>query len=159
MSGDAEARRLIEFADGTLLTQWVTDPIRGRNILDLIFTTEDDLSSSLTVDEPLGGSDHNLIRFTLRTPMFKVKVQRHGRPDFRRADFSGLREGACTMHLKLEQSVNESWCLFRDNFMAQQTLFVPIKKVGSPLTQPKWFTHDIAATIRKRIKWLCGVDL
>ncbi len=149
-TGDAEGRRVIDFADEAFLTQWVTEPTRGKNVLDLVFTTEDDLVSSLTVDEPLGGSDHNLIRFSLRAPKIRVKVQQHSRPDLRREDFNGLRKGVCEMHLNLEQSVNESWCSFKDHFMVQQTLFVPSKKVGSPLSQPKWFTREIAATIRKR---------
>ena len=149
-TGDAEARRVIDFADEAFLTQWVTEPTRGENVLDLVFTTEDDHVSSLTVDEPLGGSDHNLIRFSLRAPKFRDKIQQHSRPDLRRADFNGLRKGVCAMHLELEQSVNESWCSFRDNFMAQQTMFVPYKTIGSPLSQPKWFTREIAATIRKR---------
>ncbi|KAK3861711.1 hypothetical protein Pcinc_032354 [Petrolisthes cinctipes] len=29
-------------------------------------------------------------------------------------------------------------------------MFVPSKPVGSPMSQPKWFTREIAATIRKR---------
>ena len=149
-SGDAEARRVIDFADESFLTQWVTEPTRGNNILDLVFTTEDDLVSGLTVDEPLGSSDHKLIRFSLRVPKIRVKTQKISRPNFRRADFNGLREAVCEIHLEWEQSVDESWCSFRDNFMTQQAKFVPCKKVGSTSSQPKWFTREIAAAIRKR---------
>ena len=37
MTGDAEGMRLIDFASEELLTQWVEEPTRGNNILDLFF--------------------------------------------------------------------------------------------------------------------------
>jgi ribonucleases P/MRP protein subunit RPP40 len=41
----------------------VTDCTRGKNILDLVFTSEENMIENLTVGEPFGTSDHLVIRW------------------------------------------------------------------------------------------------
>ena len=62
MTGDAEGTRLLDFASEEILTQWVEEPTRGNNILDLVFSSEDNLISNLEVGEKLGKSDHSIRR-------------------------------------------------------------------------------------------------
>ena len=59
--------RLLEFASEELLTQWVGEATRGNNVLDLVFSSEDDLISNLAIGEKLGKSDHNMIKFEIKT--------------------------------------------------------------------------------------------
>ncbi len=77
---------LLEFVNDNFLTQWVKEPTRGDNILDLVLTTEDDIVSDLRVGEELGSSDHKIIRFVLKVPDAAVRVDRLVKLDFRRAD-------------------------------------------------------------------------
>ena len=57
----AEGTPLLEFANDNYLTQWVKDPTRGDNILELVLTSEDNIVKSLVVREEVGGSDHRLV--------------------------------------------------------------------------------------------------
>ncbi|KAK8398645.1 hypothetical protein O3P69_004048 [Scylla paramamosain] len=63
---------LLEFVNDNFLAQWVKEPTRGDNILDLVLTTEDDI---ISVGEELGGSDHKMIRFVLKVPDAAVRVE------------------------------------------------------------------------------------
>ena len=66
-TADVEGRRLLDFASDELLTQWVNEATRGSNILDLVFSSEDDLISNIEVKEKLGKSDHNVVKFEIKT--------------------------------------------------------------------------------------------
>ena len=149
-TGDDESRRLIDFADASFLTQWVTVPTRGENILDLVFTTEDNVVRDVVVDESLGGSDHNLVRFKLLVPEFEKRTVKRIIPDLRRANIPGLKEGVGAMTIEMGNNVQETWNSFHNHFMEQQSLFVPNKSVGEERRQPKWFTQDIRRAIRNR---------
>ena len=46
--------RLLDFANEEYLTQWVDKPTRGINTLDLVFSSEDNMISKLSVGEKLG---------------------------------------------------------------------------------------------------------
>ena len=52
---------LLNFASRQFLTQIIDQPTRGRNILDLLFTNNDDIFSKIEVSEIPFLSDHNLI--------------------------------------------------------------------------------------------------
>ncbi len=67
MNGDREGNRLIEMSEDAFLTQIFTQPTRKNNIFDLVFTSDPDLVRDLKVGEKLGGSDHHLIRFKVKT--------------------------------------------------------------------------------------------
>ena len=46
--------------------QIVTDPTRGRNLLDLILVSHPACYGPVTVEPPIGNSDHDSITFELR---------------------------------------------------------------------------------------------
>ncbi len=74
MNGDREG---IEMAEDAFLTQTLIQPTRENNILDFVFASDPDLIRDLVVGEKLGGCDHRLIRFNVRTkshsPTTKLK--------------------------------------------------------------------------------------
>lgn len=52
--GDGQGRELPDFIKENLLTQWVREPTRGNIVLNLVFTTEDNIVTNLSVDQFLG---------------------------------------------------------------------------------------------------------
>lgn len=149
-TGDDEGRRLLHFADEAFLTQWVMEPTRNENILDLIFTTEDNVVHDVCIEEPLSGSDHNMVSFKLKVPDHTKRVCRHTKLDLRRANLAGLRAGVGEMQVLEGANVQESYDSFCDRFMAQQSLFVPTRLVGDVQRQPKWYTAEIGRAIKER---------
>ena len=89
-AADADSMRLLDFANEKYLTQWVDKPTRGNNTLDFVFSSENNIISKLSVGERLGKSDHNMIRFEILTSFTKLEKS-FVKPNFRKADFSGLR--------------------------------------------------------------------
>ena len=45
------------------LIQHVDEPTRGKNILDLVFTSEENKIETLSVGEHFGSNDHHIIRW------------------------------------------------------------------------------------------------
>lgn len=67
-SNDRFSSEFIESFRDSYLYQHIKDPTRGRigqhpNILDLVFSNEDDMVANITFDSPLGKSDHSCIMF------------------------------------------------------------------------------------------------
>ncbi len=60
MHGDLEGNRLVDMVEYSFLSQLVTQPTKGNNILDLVLTTDTDLVSECEVGEILSGCDHHM---------------------------------------------------------------------------------------------------
>ena len=80
------------------LHQLALQPTREQNILDLVLITIPELVKGLEICQPVGGSDHCSIEFTL-----KLKFQRPERScrfvySYRAADWLGLREDFAICH-------------------------------------------------------------
>ena len=45
------------------LTQYVLEPTRGENVLDIVLSSQKELVDNVKIHEPLGNSDHNQIHF------------------------------------------------------------------------------------------------
>ena len=72
------------------LRQWVSQPTRGPNLLDLVFTRG--LSCSTVVREGWLDSDHREVFATIRLPVVKpLLVTRSTVFNYKQADFNGLR--------------------------------------------------------------------
>ena len=57
-AGDDDHQFLLLTQD-CFLTQHVSEPTRGGNVLDLILSSQNELVDNVKVHEPLGSSDHN----------------------------------------------------------------------------------------------------
>ena len=147
---NCEGKRLLEFANKEFLYQWVNEPTRGQNILDLVFTTEDNLISDLSVGEKLGNSDHKIVRLNVNVPHdSSLKYQR--KLDFRRADYTNFRELVKNMHYSTQGDFDNIWKSFHGEFIHIQEKCIPRKRTsnsGNP--QPKWFNSNIASVIKER---------
>ena len=142
--------RLLNFVNEGFFTQWVREPTRGANILDLVLTSEDDIIEEVSVDEELGGSDHRLIRFCIRVPAREAVARAAAKLNFRKANFAGLRAGVAAIEVEDSDNVEQPWKNFKNSFMALQSRFIPSERGRVGATQPKWFTPEIGRTLRKR---------
>ena len=144
----ADSMPLLEFVDDGFLTQWVREPTRGSNILDLVLTSEEDIVSELSVGEEVGGSDHKLVRFTLRVPQFGTEQSVQRKFDFRRANFSGMKNALGGIEVDVRADVGDAWCHFKDGFMRTQSEFIPLKTSRGSTPKPKWLSREIERAIR-----------
>ena len=127
-TADAESMRLLDFANEEYLTQWVDKPTRGNNTLDLVFSSEDNMISKLSVGEKLGKSDHNMIRFEILTSFTKLEKS-FMKPNFRKADFSRLRCEIRRLPKSGGTDAEQNWFSFKTEFMKAQSCCIPQRKI------------------------------
>ena len=73
LTADSEGIRLLELKEEAFLYQIVQTPTRRNNILDLIFTNDSNIIYTCEVSEPLGNSNHNIVRTKLNLHIIKKK--------------------------------------------------------------------------------------
>ncbi|KAG0720571.1 hypothetical protein GWK47_048219 [Chionoecetes opilio] len=61
LADKCQAESLLEIANSTFLIQVITEPTRGKNILDLLFTNNCDAVNNISAEKTIF-SDHNLLR-------------------------------------------------------------------------------------------------
>ena len=139
ITGDAEGRRLLDFASEEILTQWVEEPTRGNNILDLVFSSEDNLISNLIVGEKLRKGDHSMIKFEVNVN-FLERINSFKKPDFGKANFEKLRAKIRGLKRSTEVDVESKWNSLKTRYMSIRNNIIPQKVMGSnKRAQPKWF--------------------
>ena len=83
-----QVNALLELTDSFLMTQLVTEPTRGNNVLDLVFTNSEDMLSNLTVDKASKQlSDHNIISGTINQETSHINNLQHNRQTAKLAEF------------------------------------------------------------------------
>ena len=127
-------------------------PTRGKNTLDLVFSSEDNIISNLDVGEKLGKSDHNIIRFEIESS-FSREEKSFLKLNFKRADFDKFRCECRKFPLRTTVDLEGRWCELKTNTMAAQDQYIPkVKMIKNGTKQPGWFNKDIAKAIRVRNK-------
>ena len=88
-----DSKAFLMLVQDCFLTQHVSEPTRGDNILDLILSTQKEMIDNVRVIEPLGKSDHSQIQFNLRVKTVN-KGTKQKRRDFQKGDSDGMRQYA-----------------------------------------------------------------
>ena len=144
--GQAINSKLVEIANNNDLIQMVTEPTRGNNILDLLFTTNPALVEHIEIHP--GMSDHNIVitdvNLRARTVMKKPRKVHL----FKKADMGSLDkdiEQDLTRYLEDENIENETtedlWQFFKETITKAVTKHVPQKTIGGKQHVPWINTH------------------
>ena len=139
------------------LDQLINFNTRGNNILDLLFTNDSNLVSSLTSSPPLDNSDHSSFIFNLN-----VSTQRNENKElkynYNKGDFNKFRTLLSEIDWveKFEnKTCNEMWEIFKLNLENTQNLCIPKVKIrSSKKLKPTWWNNDIKKLIKdKKVAW------
>lgn len=146
-----EGGRLIEFANDNFLTQMVRAPTRGDNTLDLVFATDEDMVSHVSVDECLGTSDHQAVSFRVGVKVEEEQISHRHMLNLRRADYETFIRDLRGLRPQPLGSPDQMWRGFKSDYIAIQDRCIPMKRVGgSRKVHPKWFTDDLGRDIKRR---------
>ncbi len=128
MHGNWEGNRLLEMLQDTFLTQIVTQPTRGNNLLDLGLVSDSDLTRDCQVGEKLNSCDHNLIPLKIRTD-HELHENVTKIPDYKRANFNLAREllTQTTWEYKNHTPVEDAWNAFKNKLLEVEGTTVPTK--------------------------------
>jgi len=147
----AEGMRLVDFANDCFLTQVVREPTRGRNTLDLVFASEEELVRQVEIGPALDGSDHEVVAFEVVVRPDAERIRSGVRLNLRLANFGRFVRELEEADIQPGASVEEEWMELRERYLDIQSRCIPAKRVGgSQKRNPTWFSRELAAAIGER---------
>ena len=146
------ASLLCDITSSAALRQFVDEPTRGNNILDLVFTNMQDRVTNVQVVDGLPGSDHDGVHFNIT-----LKCQRLHKPprrlyNFKKADFNNFRDILSTIPWDscfLEDSVEQSWIKFKDILMTAADQCIPTFTLKHNKTKG-YISDEVLSLIKKK---------
>merc|ERR1712112_319459 len=141
------------------LTQTVSEPTRGNNILDLFFTNTNSLTDKSEVVS--GISDHEAVIVTNSLQLRHQKQPRRKVFLWNRANIPQMKTAAndfCNdFTAKYGQAdanlnVNEMWSMIKSNLINILETYVP-SKLTSSNSLPPWITQETKRLIRNKQSW------
>ena len=89
LDADSGSRHFLDMVNDSYLTQHVTRPTRGSNILDLVLTTEPDMISEVEVREHLANCDHKILAWKIDCNAPVVLTINRSSYVFHKGDYDG----------------------------------------------------------------------
>jgi hypothetical protein len=129
LTSGVEGNRLVDFSNDNYLTQVVDEPTWSNNILDLIFTSKEDLISNVTVGECLSSSDHCIVKCKLGVQTTPEQPNVRRKLNFRAANFDRFQKDLNDLQHPVIGNIEGVWDSFKSSFMEIQTARIPLKRV------------------------------
>jgi len=114
-----EGKEFVKLINDCFLIQHVHSPTRGKNILDLVMTTEQRMVENIKIHSPISNSDHNLLSLRREGRMYTRTVYSYMRGDYikiskfpkevnwEKTIFKTVEESSLFLRTKLEESRNK----------------------------------------------------
>ena len=152
VAASGEGERLLDFKHDNFLFQMVREPTRGVRILDLVFSTDEDLISEVEVGDGLSGCDHLMVSFSTTVDPACEVLRHRTKLNLRRADYDRFDRELRELPLpSAGDSAEEMWSWFKTQFLAIQARCIPLKRVGGTTKEnPKWYSGEIGRAIGER---------
>jgi hypothetical protein len=133
------------------------EPTRGDNVLDLVFSSEEEVIQDVKVGETFSNSDHNMVRFSVAcSSITSESGSKNQSVDFRKANWVEIQKDIQSVDWSSEfrdKSVDEQWCLLHSTLEQVVTKHVPTRKKNC-VRKPKWMNREAFRSVkRKRKKW------
>ena len=128
-----QERDFVESLRDGFFEQLVLEPSREKAILDFVLCNEPDLIKDLEVNEPLGGSDHNMVRFNLQLERDKGRSE-VSVLQLNKGDYGAMREELAKVDWKdtlAGMTVEQKWQVFLGIIQKVQDQFIPRRKKDS----------------------------
>ena len=137
------------------LTQHVLEPTRGGNVLDLVFSTQNELVDNIKIGEPLGSSDHNQIHFSIKIQT-EITGKKRWRRNFNKGKYKQMRTYLASIYwtdIMKDKTATECWIILKDKIEGIIETFVPIQNQGKRSRKKHLSKEDIRKIAYKQIMW------
>ena len=112
-------------------------PTRGKNVLDIVLSSQKECVDNVKICEPLGCSDHNQIHVII-----KVKGERNRKIRYRKNFHKGRYKDMRAYLAKIDwyntlknKTATECWNILRSEIDCVIDKFVPLKKTGEKVKE------------------------
>ena len=154
-----DSHPFIDCVNDNFLFQGVTECTRSSNILDLILTSEENMIDNVTVGEPFGSSDHQIIRFDFIACKESSSVEAK-MLDYFKADYEQMREDCKQINWDCKVmgvDVEVDWNCFKLEVANLREQYVPYKKNRN--NKCKWVNKTVIKCRRAKNKaWVKYTD-
>ena len=126
-----QSKNFLDCVNDNFLHQHVHQITRGKNILDLVFTSEEHVIEELDVGEPFGTSDHQIIRCKLIVSKSREIPDLKPVLNYFKADYNVIRENLKADDLigKIrEKNIEETWNTIKSKIEEIKDKFIPVSK-------------------------------
>ena len=151
---------LIDFLSRHALLQYVLDPTRLSNILDLVFCNDAFAIIDLNVVPPFSNSDHNGITFNLflTDEVLPLRREVNMKHNFKKANWDGvISQISCINWQELFSDLpyNKWWDVFQKQLTKVVNMNVPVSGFDRTKRNIKYPKHIRILQIRKLAIWKC----
>lgn len=147
-----ESHFFIKVLNNNFLTQVVKKETRLNNILDLVVVSDESIVNNVDVIEPLGASDHSIVKF-----YFSLNKQNQNcnkiRFDYFRADYDKIRQEVLTTDwnsIIAEQDLDKDWHSFKTVLLEIRDKLIECKIMRK--VKYKWITKSVTRDRRAKVK-------
>ena len=158
--GNCKDPKSLAFINTTLncfLTQNVSNPTRHRdgqqsNLLDLIFTNDENLMKQVSHNPPLGKSDHDMLLFDLEINITNVPTKEY--LNYYRADYNVMRQEMADVNWAYLDgcSIDESWQFIKCNIHQCAQKNIPKYTILNSQRSPIWMTKKAIEAVRAKAR-------
>ena len=152
LQAEQEGKQFLDLVQNCFLVQHVDKPTRGNNILDLVLSSNENMVENLTVKEPFGTSDHNVVLFHAIT---KTELQqwRSVYYDYRKGNYEGMKGYLSDTNwddVLGKPTVDETWVSFKGVIEEAIDKFVPKRECSVKTRKPMWWSRRIEKIRKKK---------
>ncbi|XP_072107366.1 uncharacterized protein [Mobula birostris] len=149
----SQEREFVECLRDGFLEQLVVEPTKGFAVLDWVLCNEPEVIGEIEVKEPLGGSDHNMIEFTVKLEKEKPKSD-VSVFQWSKGNYSGMREELAKVDWKetlAGRTAEQQWLEFMREMRKVQDRYIPKKKkFSSGKRMQPWLTREVKAKVKAK---------
>lgn len=147
-----EGSDFLKVIDDCYLEQHVKESTRGKNVLDLILTTELNMVQNVNILAPIANGDHNVLSWDLccKTPnKSKNKIVY----DYNKGNYCEINncliQTDWSMILGIE--VEQMWDKFLTYILQLRDKYIPLKRNNNDgIKRPLWLTNKVLKVIKKK---------
>ena len=148
-TANARTTRFLDSCDELGLRQWMADPTRGNNTLDLVFSRR--LPATVHARDSLFDTDHRELVAEFVVPGNRTAlVTRTTALDYKRADFPGLRRSLLLAPWSVLDGVDVDEAVERFYDILHAAIADHIPTVTLRRQLPPWFDREVRAALRRK---------
>ena len=145
MDADNSSRHFLNLVTDSFLTQHVSSPTSGSNILDLVFTTDPGMVEEVQVRENLANCDHNILTWEVNcNASLCVNINRP-RYALHKGNYDGFNlflSSISWTDLIKDCDAIEFWEIFKSKMQEGMDKFIPKQWAGYVTNKPLWITQS-----------------
>jgi len=144
---------LCQLVHDNFLSQLVSHPTRGENVLDLLLTTNPDLIASIEVTDSLPGCDHDAIHFMLSATIPQQSTTKRVLYNYKSANIDDFKEVLSRVSWDIIDFDNDdielSWSQWKDLFFSAVNYVIPTVR-WKRQKMKHWFSDSTIRLIHKK---------